>query len=245
MTFIICEAGINHCGSLDRALKMVEAAADCGADAVKFQSFTATELGYEPELTEFLRGVELSKDDHFKLKLKADKCGIEFMSTPFDTKWCDFLVDEIGVKRIKISSGKVKDNEFLRHVASKDLPVIMSNGMTTDDEFYKSLSPLWKHDLTMLYCVSEYPTPLHKINFLKMFELMDGYGQGGKDIVRNVGFSDHTVGIEASIIAAASGASVIEAHFTLDKTLPGPDHICSKEPDQFKEMVRQIRLVGK
>lgn len=237
MTFIICEAGINHCGSLDRALKMVEAAAECGADAVKFQSFTATELGYEPKLTEFLRGVELSKDDHFKLKMKADKCGIEFMSTPFDTKWCDFLVDEIGVKRIKISSGKVKDRLFVEHVLDCGLPVIASNGMVSLGYFQHTfLNFSTTEDITVLYCVSEYPTPLYKINMYKMHILTEFF--------RNVGFSDHTVGIEASIIAAASGASVIEKHFSLDKTLPGPDHVCSLEPDQFKEMVRQIRLVA-
>ena len=237
MTFIICEAGINHCGSLDRALKMVEAAAECGADAVKFQSFTATELGYEPKLTEFLRGVELSKDDHFKLKMKADKCGIEFMSTPFDTKWCDFLVDEVGVERIKISSGKVKDRLFVDHVLDRGLPVIASNGMVSSGYFNNAF---FEYDManafTALYCVSEYPTPLYKVDFVKMFELLSTF--------ESVGFSDHTVGIEASIIAAASGASVIEKHFSLDKTLPGPDHVCSLEPDQFKEMVRQIRLVA-
>lgn len=233
MTFIICEAGINHCGSLDRALKMVEAAAECGADAVKFQSFTATELGYEPKLTEFLRGVELSKDDHFKLKMKADKCGIEFMSTPFDTKWCDFLVNEVGVKRIKISSGKVEDLDFVEHVLGRGLPVIASNGMVKTYIFNATFR--YAVNFTALYCVSEYPTPLYKVDFSKM-----------KNMGRfsNVGFSDHTVGIEASIIAAASGASVIEKHFSLDKTLPGPDHVCSLEPDDFKEMVRQIRLVA-
>ena len=234
MTFIICEAGINHCGSLDRALKMVEAAAECGADAVKFQSFTATELGYEPKLTEFLRGVELSKDDHFKLKMKADKCGIEFMSTPFDTKWCDFLVDEIGVNRIKISSGKVRDDVFVEHVLLSGLPVIASNGMVTANIFNRTFR--YSDKFTALYCVSQYPTPLYMLNFGNIKKL-------SKDFQR-VGFSDHTVGIEASIIAAASGASVIEKHFSLDKTLPGPDHVCSLEPDQFKEMVRQIRLVA-
>jgi len=235
MTFIICEAGINHCGSLDRALKMVEAAAECGADAVKFQSFTATELGYEPKLTEFLRGVELSKDDHFKLKMKADKCGIEFMSTPFDTKWCDFLVDEVGVKRIKISSGKAMDIGFVDYVMSFGLPIIASSGKAVD---YWDFGNIYRNcnKFTALYCVSEYPTPLQNVNFSKMYELGMWHDA--------VGFSDHTVGIEASIIAAASGASVIEKHFSLDKTLPGPDHVCSLEPDDFKEMVRQIRLVA-
>jgi N,N'-diacetyllegionaminate synthase len=128
---IIAEAGINHCGSLDRALKMVEVAADAGANVIKFQSFTADKLGYDEKLTAFLKGVELSKDDHHKLKLKADKCKIEFMSTPFSAEWVDFLV-RLGVKRLKISSGKVKDKAFVDYARATDLPLIISNGMTNE-----------------------------------------------------------------------------------------------------------------
>lgn len=230
MITVIAEAGINHCGSLDRALKMVEAAADAGANVIKFQSFTADKLGYDEKLTAFLRGVELSKDDHNKLKIKADKCGIEFMSTPFSTEWVDFLV-WLGVKRLKISSGKVKDKAFVDYARATDLPLIISNGMTNEEEFLDAAT----YVNTALYCVSQYPTPLHKIDFRKITRL--------KDFFLNVGFSDHTQGIAASVIAAASGAVVIEKHFTLDRRLSGPDQICSLEPDELKQMVAEIRQI--
>ena len=230
MTTIVAEAGINHCGSLDRALKMVEAAADAGADVVKFQSFTADKLGYDQKLTSFLKGVELSKDDHWKLNLKAHKCGIEFMSTPFSTEWVDFLV-KLGVKRLKISSGKVQDKVFVDYAQATGLPIIVSNGMCTPEELAAITTPR----MTVLYCVSQYPTPLHKVDFRKMMALKNNY--------YNYGFSDHTQGISASVIAAASGASVIEKHFTLDRRLPGPDQICSVEPDELKQMVAEIRQI--
>jgi N,N'-diacetyllegionaminate synthase len=227
---IIAEAGINHCGSLDRALKMVEAAADAGANVIKFQSFTADKLGYDEKLTAFLKGVELSKDDHHKLKLKADKCKIEFMSTPFSAEWVDFLV-RLGVKRLKISSGKVKDKAFVDYARATDLPLIISNGMTNEEEFLDAAA----YVDTALYCVSQYPTPLHKVDFRKMMALKNNY--------YNYGFSDHTQGIAASVIAAASGAAVIEKHFTLDRRLAGPDQICSIEPDELKQMVLEIRQI--
>ena len=230
MITIIAEAGINHCGSLDRALKMVEVAADAGANVIKFQSFTADKLGYDEKLTAFLKGVELSKDDHHKLKLKADKCKIEFMSTPFSAEWVDFLV-RLGVKRLKISSGKVKDKAFVDYARATDLPLIISNGMTNEDEFLDAAA----YVDTALYCVSQYPTPLHKIDFRKMMALKNNY--------YNYGFSDHTQGIAASVIAAASGAAVIEKHFTLDRRLSGPDQICSVEPDELKQMVLEIRQI--
>jgi N,N'-diacetyllegionaminate synthase len=227
---IIAEAGINHCGSLDRALKMVEVAADAGANVIKFQSFTADKLGYDEKLTAFLKGVELSKDDHHKLKLKADKCKIEFMSTPFSAEWVDFLV-RLGVKRLKISSGKVKDKAFVDYARATDLPLIISNGMCTPEELAAITTPR----MTVLYCVSQYPTPLHKVDFRKMMALKNNY--------YNYGFSDHTQGIAASVIAAASGAAVIEKHFTLDRRLAGPDQICSVEPDELKQMVLEIRQI--
>ena len=230
MITVIAEAGINHCGSLDRALKMVEAAADAGANVVKFQSFTADNLGYDEKLTAFLRNVELSKDDHHKLKLKADKCGIEFMSTPFSTEWVDFLV-QLGVNRLKISSGKVKDKAFVDYARNTDLPLIVSNGMMSEPEF---LNNTYFVD-TALYCVSQYPTPFHKVDFRKLAKL--------KEMFLNAGFSDHTQGIAASVMAAASGAVVIEKHFTLDRRLAGPDQICSVEPDELTQMIAEIRQI--
>jgi len=231
MTYLIAEAGINHCGSLDRALKMVEVASEAGADAVKFQSFTAENLGYDKTMEKFLKTVQLSKDDHEKLKLKCDKLGIEFMSTPFDTEWVDFLV-KLGVKRIKVSSGKVKDWNFCKYVQGTGLPIIMSNGMCTPEELAMSTTPR----TTVLYCVSHYPAPVYKVDFRKMLALGNNY--------YHYGYSDHTVGIDAAILAAAMGAAVVEVHFTMDRTLPGPDQKCSKEPDELKMMVMEIANVA-
>lgn len=230
--FVIAEAGINACGSLVRALRMVEVAHECGADAVKFQSFDVDKLGYaDAELNALLRDVRLSKDDHVKLKRRADEIGIEFMSTPFDTDWCDFLVD-LGVKRLKISSGKVMDSAFVSHLRAAGPPLIISNGMADAETFRANTQP---RD-TVLYCVSQYPTPLYKIDLREMGKLRRSYFE--------VGFSDHTLGIAASVLAAAAGAQVIEKHFTLDSDLPGPDQICSVEPSELTEMIQEIRLVA-
>ena len=236
--FIIAEAGINHGGSISTALEMIDVAADAGCDAVKFQSFTADALGYDADLTAFLRTCQLTRDAHYLLKNRADVRGIEFMSTPFDADWCDFLV-ELGVKRLKISSGKVRDIDFVKHVASHGLPVIMSNGMADGMKFRLTVESCMQpvKDLTLLYCVSEYPTPLHHVNLKKMFNMMQFY-------TCKIGFSDHTCGIEAAIIAAASGAQVLEKHFSMDRSLPGPDQCCSLEPRELWDMVQQIRKVG-
>ena len=228
---VIAEAGINHGGSLDRAMKMVEVAADAGADAVKFQSFTADRLGYDEKMTAFLKGVQLSRDDHEKLKLKCDRLKIEFMSTPFDAEWCDFLV-QLGVKRLKVSSGKVKDFAFCTHVQGKGLPVIMSNGMCTASELSNVTTPR----TTVLYCVSKYPTPIHDVDFRRMLALGSNY--------YDYGYSDHTKSIEPCILAAAMGAKVIEKHFTMDRRLTGPDQVCSALPAELCEMVKEIRALA-
>lgn len=232
-TFIIAEAGINFCGSLDRALKMVELAADVGANAVKFQSFTARDLGYDEKLTRFLESVELSIDDHHKLYLKAKRCGIEFMSTPFDRKWVDFLV-MLGVDRIKISSGKAKDRAFCDYIRAKELPVIVSTGMLSEHEVNAHIS---KYRTTVLYCVSKYPAPLNEVDFRQMHKLSAKY--------QSYGYSDHTIGTAAPILAAAMGAQMVEVHFTMSRALPGPDQICSKEPDELRAMVKDIRAIRK
>jgi len=230
LTFIIAEAGINHCGSLDRALKMVEVAADADADAVKFQSFTASKLGYDADVVKWLSGMELSKDDHYKLKAKAERCGIEFMSTPFSEEWVDFLV-QLGVKRLKISSGKAKEPAFVDYARRTGLPLIISTGMIN----YAQMSAVTYPEDWVLYCVSKYPTPLNKVDFRNLSRLETLYPIWG--------FSDHTVGHGAAVIAVASGAKVIEKHFTMDRKLFGPDQVCSLEPDELKQMVTEIRSV--
>lgn len=232
--FFIAEAGIAHNGDFMRAMEMVRVAKECGADAVKFQSFTPSVLAPEPgEYRVLLDKCWLSDDMHRMLFAQAQYCGIEFMSTPFDNERVDFLV-ALGVKRIKIGSGQVRDSEFVRHVASKKLPVIMSNGMATQDELEKAVREI-PSDMTVLFCVSIYPAPLQLIDFRRMNNL------GPIDTA--VGFSDHTESGEASIIAAASGATVIERHFTLDKSLPGPDQICSSTPQELKRIITEIRKI--
>lgn len=239
--FVIAEAGINHCGSVRRALDMVQVAHDCGADAVKFQSFTADKLGYDEALTAQLRDWQLTAHDHTVLKEYADSIGIEFMSTPFDFEWTDFLV-ALGVKRLKISSGKVKDLAFVRHVASKGLPVIMSAGMVDADGMTAAILAKsetgYDLDLALMYCVSKYPAPLSDIDFREMERLNRRYDRV------TIGYSDHSANPTVSILAAAAGAQVIEAHLTLDRALPGPDHAASLLPGEFAEMVRGVRNVG-
>lgn len=232
MTTVIAECGINHQGSLVRALRMVEVAKECGADIVKFQSYDVEKLGYKDEaLNVLLRGCRLSYDDHLKLKKRAHDVGIEFMSTAFDTGWVNYLV-ALGVKRLKISSGKVADRAFVDHCRATGLPLIISNGMCDPEVFRDHTQP---RD-TILYCVSEYPTPLHKVDFRQMAKLRHSYF--------NVGFSDHTANPATCVLAAAAGASMVEAHLTLDRGLSGPDHKASLMPHEFRQMVQGVRSVA-
>lgn len=239
--FVVAEIGINHAGDMPTALRMIDAAKACGADAVKFQSYDVDKLGYEDTaLNTLLRQCRLGPLEHVRLKGFAESVGIEFMSTPFDAAWCDFLVETCNVKRLKISSGKVKDLAFVRHVASKGLPVIMSNGMATPDELRLARTELRAvPTLTLLYCVSQYPAPLSSIDFrqmLNLYSMMKGMG--------GVGYSDHSANPSVGILAAAAGAKVIEAHLTLDRSMPGPDHCASLLPAEFKQMVDGVRHVG-
>lgn len=246
MTFIIAEAGINHCGDLARAKEMVWEAANAGADAVKFQSYNVEALGYtDAALNEMLDKCRLTPEAHHVLMEQAEIAGIEFMSTPFDLTWAEAL-KSMGVKRMKISSGKVKDLPFITGIAALELPVIMSCGMATDDDILKAEGVFLKHGVSfdLLYCISEYPAPLHKINFHDMWNLKwDSYGTQNF-WCEKVGFSDHTLTGDASIIAAASGAEIIERHFTLDRSLSGPDQCCSSTPEELKWIIGEIRNVG-
>lgn len=229
--FVIAEIGINHTGSLPRALEMVRIAKDIGADAVKFQSFTADKLGYDDELTAQLRGWQLSPFHHLQLKAAADALGIEFMSTPFDKEWVDFLVS-IGVKRLKISSGKVSARAFMEHARATGLPLIVSNGLCDEAVFRDVTQP---RD-TILYCVSEYPAPLSKVDFRKMAKLRHTYF--------SVGYSDHSAHWQTCVLAAAAGATVVEAHLKLSADDVGPDMSSSLLPHEFAEMVAGVRNVG-
>lgn len=253
---IIAEAGVNHDGDLDRARALVRAAAAAGADMVKFQTFSATEIAanhapkaaYQQASTDagesqrdMIARLELSRADHHALVSECADAGIRFFSTGFDTASLDLLVDEIGIDRIKVPSGEITNLPLLRHVAAKRLPVIISTGMATLGEIEDAIAVLEdggiaRTAITVLHCNTEYPTPPADVNLTAM-------GAIGTALGVAVGYSDHTLGIEISVAATALGATVIEKHFTLDRTLPGPDHGASLEPDELAAMVRAIRNV--
>ncbi|MBF0405889.1 MAG: N-acetylneuraminate synthase [Candidatus Riflebacteria bacterium] len=276
--YIIAEAGVNHNGNLEMAFKLIDSALKAGVDAVKFQTFKASEIvtklvpkaEYQKKQTnadetqfEMLKKLELDQSAHQKLFQYCKQNKIEFVSTPFDEKSL-FLLKELSVSKIKVSSCDLTNLPFLYKVALLNLPVILSTGMATLPEIVLALGVLafgflnmqeqpsleafknayeskpgkiiLKNQVTLLHCTSEYPTPYREVNLLAMETLR-------KEFDLNTGYSDHTQGIAVSVAAVAMGASVIEKHFTLDKNLPGPDHKASLEPDELKEMVSEIRHV--
>jgi len=260
-TFFIAEAGVNHNGSDELALQLVETAARCGADAVKFQTFSADKLvrkgaekaEYQKRATgegdqySMLKQLEMSESLHQKLFARCDELGIEFMSTPFDEEAADFLV-ALGMRRIKIPSGEITNHPFLAHLAAKDLPLILSTGMATLDEIREAVEVIRsvRHQhgyaapldgmLTVLHCTSNYPAALEDVNLRAMSTIAQATGLP-------VGYSDHTAGTTVSIAAVAMGATVIEKHFTLDQNLPGPDHKASLEPNELAALIAGIREV--
>jgi len=258
---IIAEAGVNHNGDEALALALVDRAADCGADIVKFQTFKADKLvrkgaakaEYQQRTTgggdqhSMLRSLELSDDLHRKLLERCTARGIEFMSTAFDEDSADFLVG-LGMRRLKIPSGELTNHPFLAHLAAKNLPIILSTGMSTLDEVREAIAVLATERsrrgltaplgemLTILHCTSNYPTRLEDVNLRVIPTLVEALGLP-------VGYSDHTEGILIPIAAVAAGAVVIEKHFTIDRGLPGPDHTASIEPGELAEMVDRVRKV--
>lgn len=251
--YIIAEAGVNHNGSLEIAKRMVDAAKYAGADAIKFQTFTAenivtknaTKAEYQVKNTgedisqyAMLKKLELSCADFKELKAYCDDSGIEFLSTPFDLESIDFL-QEMGIKLVKIPSGEITNFPYLRKVGQTGMPVIMSTGMSTLDEVRDAIRVLRKYgsrDISLLHCTTDYPAPLDSVN-LKAIQTM------AEVFNLPVGYSDHTEGITVSIAAAALGAVIIEKHFTLDRNMEGPDHKASLETDALKTMVHSIRDV--
>ncbi|PIR19418.1 MAG: N-acetylneuraminate synthase, partial [Elusimicrobia bacterium CG11_big_fil_rev_8_21_14_0_20_64_6] len=250
--FIIAEAGVNHNGKIKLAERLVDAGKAAGADAVKFQTFRADSLvsagaplaryqrgksGGASQL-EMIRALELSEADHRILLKRCGRAGIEFMSTPFDEASADMLV-RLGVKRLKIPSGEITNKRLIEHVARKGKPVILSTGMSTLAEVRKAVGWILKTrrvPLTVLHCVTEYPAPAAQVNLRAMDSLRAATGLP-------VGYSDHTLGVEVAVASAARGATVLEKHLTLDRSLPGPDHAASLEPREFARMVAAIRLV--
>lgn len=251
--FIIAEAGVNHNGSIEIAKKLVDAAAEAGADAVKFQTFKAEKLvcknaqkaEYQMETTDkaesqfdMLKKLELTADMHKQLISYCNQKGIMFLSTPFDIESLEFLV-QCGVDIIKIPSGEITNYPYLRAVGRTGKKVIISSGMSTLDEVrdaVKVLKDNGSKKITVLHCNTEYPTPYADVNLKAMLTLRD-------ELKIDTGYSDHTKGIEIPIAAAALGATVIEKHFTLDKGMEGPDHKASLEPNELKEMVKAIRNI--
>ena len=215
---IIAEAGVNHNGDIVLAHKLIDAAKEAGADVVKFQTYDCEKLDPSGERREMLRKLQLTIDAHFVLKAHCDRIGIEFCSTPFDVESLHFLV-KLGVKRIKIASGQ---DWLLPHATKTGLPIIISNGM--------GFGEICGGDVTTLHCTSGYPTPDNEVHLRAHPFGPDPWG-----------LSDHTEGSVAAIGAVALGASVIEKHLTLDRTMKGPDHKASIEPKTFKRMVTDIR----
>jgi N,N'-diacetyllegionaminate synthase len=252
---IIAEAGVNHNGDIEIAKKLVDAAADTGADLVKFQTFNAERLAtqtapkaeYQTRTTDkaqsqfaMLRQLELSTEMHETLIAHCSSRNIGFLSTGFDIESLNYL-NSLGAKRFKIPSGEITNLPYLRHVGAFGKPMILSTGMATLGEIEAALEILEiagtpRTQITVLHCNTEYPTPMLDVNLRAMCSIRDAFGVA-------VGYSDHTLGIEVPIAAVALGATVIEKHLTLDRNLPGPDHKASLEADEFAEMVRGIRNI--
>ena len=259
--FVIAEAGVNHNGSLETALALVDTAAAAGADAVKFQTFRADDIvvpgtekaSYQKANTDagdqhaMIRALELSEADHVAIAARCAERGIEFMSTPFDT-WAAELLLRLGMKRIKIASGEVTNRPFLEFLARTGRPLILSTGMATLEEAEQAAG--WLREaraaagvrsgttdwLTVLHCTSNYPAQPADVNLRAMATLRNAL-----DVP--VGYSDHTLGLEVSLAAVALGACVLEKHFTLDRAMPGPDHQASLDPAQLRALVAGVRAI--
>jgi N-acetylneuraminate synthase/N,N'-diacetyllegionaminate synthase len=255
---IIAEAGVNHNGDYENAKKLILEAANAGADYVKFQTFKADKLvskdaqkaeyqkvslkeGGDTQY-EMLKKLEMSDEWHYELIEYANKCGVKFLSTGFDEDSIDFL-DSLKIDLFKIPSGEITNKPYLEHIAKKGKPVIISTGMSNLQEIKNAIDVFQKHqisknDITVLHCNTEYPTPMQDVNLLAMNTIR-------KELEVNIGYSDHTLGIEVPIAAVALGAVIIEKHFTLDRNMIGPDHLASLIPAELKQMVTSIRNIEK
>lgn len=255
-TLIIAEAGVNHNGSVEIAKQLIDVAAEAGVDYVKFQTFKAekvisknaikadyqivnTENGSESQL-DMVKKYELDKDTHIELINYCDTKKVKFLSSPFDLESIDLLAD-LGIDLFKIPSGEITNLPYLKKVASLRKEIILSTGMCNLSDIETALDILTSNGasrelITVLHCNTEYPTPFLDVNLLAMNTIRDAFKV-------NVGYSDHTLGIEVPIAACALGACVIEKHFTLDKNMEGPDHVASLEPDELNAMVTGIRNI--
>ena len=254
-TIIIAEAGVNHNGDISTAFKLIDAAADAGVDYVKFQTFKADELvsktaamaeyqkensGEDISQYEMLKRLELSGEDHVTLRDYCEKRKVKFLSTAFDLPSIDLLVS-LGIRLGKIPSGEITNLPYLERMARSFERIILSTGMSSMAEIQDAISVLSRcgmglQNITVLHCNTEYPTPMSDVNLAAMNYMRS-------HLNTEVGYSDHTLGIEVPIAAVALGAKMIEKHFTLDRNLPGPDHKASLEPNELKAMVDAIRNI--
>ncbi|NMA16666.1 MAG: N-acetylneuraminate synthase [Erysipelotrichia bacterium] len=252
-TYIIAEAGVNHNGNLELAKLMIDKAKEAGVDCIKFQTFISKNIAskdagkaeYQKEQTksnegqlEMLKKLELSFDDFKELKNYCDSKGIDFLSTAFDFESVDFLND-LGMSVWKIPSGEITNLPYLIKVAKTHKAVVLSTGMCNMMEIEEAVDIFKKYgsgEISLLHCTTEYPTPYEDVNLKAMNTLKQKFGV-------QVGYSDHTKGIEVPIAAVAMGATIIEKHFTLDRNMEGPDHKASLEPDELKAMVDSIRNI--
>jgi N,N'-diacetyllegionaminate synthase len=254
-TLIIAEAGVNHNGDIERAKKLIDVAAEAGADLVKFQTFSGDRLAtsiakqaeYQIQNTEeiipqrtMLQKLELDENMHEVLIQHCEDRGIGFFSTGFDIESVNLLI-KLGQKRFKIPSGEITNLPLLRHIGKQKKEVILSTGMATFLEIKDAIEALEdagtsRDSITVLHCTTSYPAPLVDVNLKAMQKIGEKF-----DVA--VGYSDHTTGLETAIAAVALGAKVIEKHFTLDRKLPGPDHKASLEPEELKQMISFIRNI--
>ena len=252
-TLVIAEAGVNHNGDIEQAFNLIRAAAESGADIVKFQTFQAKNIatrtaekasyqkkssgGCESQLS-MLKKLEITSEEHLKLIKYCEECKIEFLSTAFDLDSID-LLSSLGLRYWKIPSGEITNLPYIRKLGSQKGSVILSTGMANIGEIEMALNALTesgksREEITVLHCTTEYPAPLNEVNLRAIKTI-------GETFKISVGYSDHTDGIAVPIAAVAMGAIVIEKHLTLDKRMKGPDHLASLEPDQFSMMVQGIR----
>lgn len=257
-TLIIAEAGVNHNGDMSLAKELIAAAAEAGADLVKFQTFIAANIisrsapkaEYQKGATdpqesqqEMVRKLELTRENHLELIAECQKQGIGFFSTAFDQDSIDLLEELGGSNIVKVPSGELTNLPYLRYLTRHGKRVLLSTGMANLGEIEAAINVVEqagtpREKITVLHCTTEYPTPMEDVNLRAMFNIGKAFGV-------SVGYSDHTPGIEVPIAAVALGATVIEKHFTLDRNLPGPDHRASLEPEELKAMVQGIRNIEK
>lgn len=254
-TYIIAEAGVNHNGNLQLALELCNEAKACGVDAIKFQTwktelivaqntdmakYQKDNIGTSESQFEMLKKLELSYADFALIKAHCDKIGIRFLSTADETESLDFLCN-LGIPFIKLGSGDITNIPYLRYVATKKLPIILSTGMSTLKDVlvaHETLLEAGANDISILHCTTNYPCPMDEVNLKAMLTIKNA-------LQCKIGYSDHTMGIEVPIAAVAMGAEIIEKHFTLNRNMPGPDHKASLIPSELKAMVDAIRNIEK